>query len=136
LSVLENLIRENHHVRKSLSRKNFVRIVLGPGLTLPRTARPSERGVYVASPLGSLRGKAANESRNCHGGHGWERSETNRYASVPAAKPGMCFIMLEVYLKMLSGKIITPTPVLSRKIISRAPSRMRPELGPASSPSL
>ena len=39
----------------------------------------------------------------------------------------MCLIMLEVYLNMLSGKIITPNPVLSRIIISSAPSKINPE---------
>src|SRR5438105_15066370 len=58
------------------------------------------------------------------------------YASFPVARPGMCFIMFEVYLNMLSGKIITPNPFLSRSTISRAPSKIRPELGPASKPSV
>ena len=44
----------------------------------------------------------------------------------------MCFIKFEVYLNMLSGKIITSNPALSRIIISRAPSQIRPELSPAS----
>ena len=48
------------------------------------------------------------------------------------ASSGMCLIMLEVYLKMLSGKIMTPKPRWSRAAICSAPSRIRPELGPAS----
>src|SRR5437868_14148582 len=50
-------------------------------------------------------------------------------ALVPAPRLGICFTMFDVYLKMLSGKIITPKPFLSREIISSAPSKIRPELG-------
>ena len=46
----------------------------------------------------------------------------------------MCFVMFVVYLKILSGKIITPCPLLSRRTISNAPSKIRPELGPADLP--
>src|SRR5207247_9289149 len=48
------------------------------------------------------------------------------YAVVPAARPGMCLIMFEVYLKILSGKIITPNPFLSRIIISTALPKSTP----------
>ena len=48
----------------------------------------------------------------------------------------MCFIKFEVYLNMLSGKIITANPALSRLIISRAPSEISPELSPARNPSV
>jgi Predicted hydrolases or acyltransferases (alpha/beta hydrolase superfamily) len=49
-------------------------------------------------------------------------SHNSFQACVPDINPAMCLAMLDVYLNMLSGKIITPRPILSRRIISRAPS--------------
>ena len=43
--------------------------------------------------------------------------------------------MFAVYLNTPSGKIITPSPVLSRLMIRWAPSQISPAAGAASNPS-
>jgi len=47
----------------------------------------------------------------------------------------MCFIMFEVYLNMLSGKIITPKAIFLAQNDFPGAFVNHPELGPASKPS-